>query len=352
MRWFQVDTDTSNDDRIRAIVRRVKAERFPGLAAAWVRVAVHGFLLDLWCLTASQAGAREPGFCEIKPGRPYSVESIAEQCHVTAAFAAVVLAAAAAEGHIDQTQWAAGLVYFPGMAKRADEYTKKKLARVNQPTASGQLSVESPAPGPTVSRHKRKNTVNVNVSVPQDRSTDQLLREDQDLGPSQIDQVVMLWNTHTTAPIPKVDPKRLSHDRQAAIQQALKVRANLDDWRRVIVWLDGKFWAKRPGRNPEYKRHHPNWVATFDWFLKPGKLQKLFEQMTAEASTPHTAAAATGGDRSKAKGGKYAELRHGQPEKPSGGSGEGGPGSPGGENPPAASQGDGGDRSAVGTAVH
>lgn len=336
MRWYQTDSDWPTDPRIEDIVARVEAD--PGAEApkrGWVRITVHGVLSDLWALTAQQKDARAPGYCEKREGQPISVAAMARFCAVPAGFIGVVLGAAAAEGHIDAGHWGQGLVFFPGMARRADTYTQRKLHRQRT------LAEDSAKDVRTVAEQLPNIPVDVKVNGKRSRSAKTTKKDqDQDLlpnaGPDQVDAVVALWNTCMVAPIPKVDPKHLSRDRRRAIEAALVERANLADWRAVLVWLNGQWWAKRPGfladgrKNPAYTGNHATWVATLDWLLRPGKLQKLWEDMTAERAAP-----AAGAEKPR----KYAGLSYATTTpNPSNGRRDDGPGPADRADPP----GDGG----------
>lgn len=301
MKWFQLDSDTPEDSRIEGIVRRVKADPGPDFPKrGWVRNAVHGALLDVWCYTASQDGARLPGYCERKPGQPIHVDTLARYADVPESFLGKVLDAAAAEGHIDPAAWVEGLIVFPAMRKRADIYTQRKLARME--AGDGAQGADTSVKGV---RTRRRKKADIPVDVPSNRSSDLLEKEG---GPDQVAAVVGIWNTVTNPPIPRVDISRMSDSRRRAILRVLKLHPDLGDWRALARWLDAQAWAKRPGflrngqRNPSYTGSHGTWVATIDWFLKPGKFQELNERRLAGNVQ---SGAGKGGEST---GGKYGGL--------------------------------------------
>lgn len=138
MKWFGVDSDTPNDPKIRALLvqfgRRSNKEaraRMGGLFLVWCHIADHG---------------AQPGRGISANGQPIKLQEIADSCY----FDSVdelrdLLDFCATREHIDPEAWKQGIVFFPAMAKRADEYTKKVMRRAK----SGQ----SPAPVRPVSGH-------------------------------------------------------------------------------------------------------------------------------------------------------------------------------------------------------
>lgn len=281
MKWFQTDSDWPDDDRIERIVAGVEAA--PGEAGpkkGWIRVSVRGVLATLWALAAQQDKAREPGYLEQRPGQPIGTARMARYCDVPEPFVVQVLTVAAAEGHILHAEWTTDrLVVFPGLKKRADIYTQRKLLRQGQ--NSGQIPVRTPV----------RDQADIPVDVKGNQVVSNKTQEDSGLfqepdGPDQVAAVVEVWNTHTTAPIPKVDLKRLSADRRRKILAALKVEPNLDEWKALVGWVD-RTLPKRPGflvdgrRNPGYQGSHPDWTANIDWLIRPGMFQRQREEMQA-----------------------------------------------------------------------
>lgn len=154
MKWFANDSDADQDPKIRAIAR---AYRLRGELAAskyhdetlkhLIANAGIGALWRTWCFVARHGTAVDPatgaplvGWSLDSRGEPYPLEELAENCDLTVSLFSELMQLAADRGHINADQWRRGVVFFPAMAKRADEYTKKLLARA-QPLAPGPDSV-------------------------------------------------------------------------------------------------------------------------------------------------------------------------------------------------------------------
>lgn len=80
--------------------------------------------------------------------------------------------------------------------------------------------------------------------------------------------LVELWNANS-GDLPKVRPK-ISKKRKAMIQKAIKEFPEKEDWLDAIRRLAESDFAN--GRTEK-----SDWVATFDFMLKPGKLEKILE---------------------------------------------------------------------------
>jgi len=300
VRWFKVDSDWSDEDRIVRILERMEQAAESGVGAGppeeWVQAVTHGVLVDLWALAARQEGARLPGYMEEREGRPLSLAKMAKHCGVPRAFVEQLLEACAAEGHINAERWAAErLVIFPGMIKRADVYTQRRLRRgeVDERPASGADTVRTdpvepeklPLPSESTSSRKKKEK---GPALPL-------------AGADQVEALVKVWNEGTTHPLPKVDLGRLSDSRRRTFARELVRTPNLDDWRQAVAWLNRQTWCRRPGfladgkPNTRYEGKHPNFTADLDWLCKDGRLQKSLEKLKAEAAP----AGATGTERRK-----------------------------------------------------
>jgi hypothetical protein len=91
------------------------------------------------------------------------------------------------------------------------------------------------------------------------------------------DDLVDLWNSIVTAPIPKVE--KLTADRRRKFDARLRTFPDGDIWRRLFTWINGQEWMRASGRGD-----HPNWTATLDWLCKSDEqVQKNLEKAsTAE----------------------------------------------------------------------
>lgn len=89
-------------------------------------------------------------------------------------------------------------------------------------------------------------------------------------------QVTDAWNA-------MAEPHRLSKVAKLGGKRLNQLRARLKENREVEFWL--KAIAEVP-KNPWNLAKHPRnttWRATFDWLIKPGKAQELFESAAVEA---------------------------------------------------------------------
>ena len=88
--------------------------------------------------------------------------------------------------------------------------------------------------------------------------------------------VVELWNSIVTAPIPKV--RKLTADRKRKIEARLKTYPDLENWRTCIVWLNRQAWCRASGTG-----EHGNWTATFDYLIRnDGTITQALEKVSAE----------------------------------------------------------------------
>lgn len=92
------------------------------------------------------------------------------------------------------------------------------------------------------------------------------------------EEVVALWNSIVTAPIPQV--ARLTADRRTKIAARLKTYPKREEWTTSITWYNGQAWCRAPGTG-----EHANWTVTLDWLVKgDGPIQRALEK--AVRSTP------------------------------------------------------------------
>ncbi|MGE0447356.1 MAG: HNH endonuclease [Vicinamibacterales bacterium] len=114
MKWFQVESNTPNDPKIRRLIRDFGNAGFGALVRIWCFVAEHG---------------AEVGKGVDSQGRSYNVDDLAHAAGATKEKVEKLMAVCAEVGHIDPALWAQSkTVFFPAMAKRGDEYTRKRQA--------------------------------------------------------------------------------------------------------------------------------------------------------------------------------------------------------------------------------
>lgn len=93
------------------------------------------------------------------------------------------------------------------------------------------------------------------------------------------EQVVRVWNEIVTSPIPKA---RWSADRGKKIDARVKVLPTLEHWRVAITEMNATDWCRGEAKNSE----HPNWRATFTWFVKKDDtVLRFLEAATAKRVT-------------------------------------------------------------------
>lgn len=273
-----MDSDTPNDPKIKAILDAAKIAG--GRAAA---AQTFGHIALLWCYIANH-GEGVPGDGVTLTGTPLSPREMANEClFETQADLATFLDTLAREGLIEPARWqAAQIVFLPGMLKRADTYAKRK-GRPADPCSN--MFEHKPRKGPI-----QDNTIQDTKDQPR-RGPTGPSPADLLSGPGQVEALVTLWNeTRTHGPA----VRDITTQRRSAILRALRDRPNLADWGAVIRWIDGQGWCNAPGTGD-----HPNWRATLDFIIKPGKLAQYLER--AAADRPRLAADGSEG-RNAARG--------------------------------------------------
>ena len=99
-----------------------------------------------------------------------------------------------------------------------------------------------------------------------------------DAGLPTAKDVVDVWNTTVTAPIPKVH--KLTAERKRKIAARLKTYSDLETWRTCVSWLNGQDWCRAPGTG-----EFANWTATLDWLIRSdGNITKQLERIAAEGA--------------------------------------------------------------------
>jgi hypothetical protein len=127
MRWYQVDSDTPNDPKIKRLMAEAAALEGPEAAAGQV-----GHLFLIWCFVANHGA--EPGMGVKADGSPLDLDDMAYETafgHQTKLRAFLDLLAS--RGLIGAAEWQQGIVFLPAMKTRADAYAKSKgAARANR----------------------------------------------------------------------------------------------------------------------------------------------------------------------------------------------------------------------------
>ncbi len=264
MKWYQVDSDTPNDPKVKAIIRKGLADGGPTAAAAMV-----GHLFLLWCYVSNH-GEAQPGMGVKADGDPLPLGEMADECLVESeAHLRTLLDFLALKDLIDQGLWLRqGIVFLKGMAKRADTYAKRK-GRVSSNSVRT-LHPETPLQDSTIQDITKEKDQN-HVSLP---AADLLTVAG---GEDQVDGLVRIWNQERT-PGPKV--AHLNPVRRLAYGKAIKAAPDLADWRLVIGWLNRQPWCNAQGTGG-----HATWQATLDWLAKPGKLAEKLDLAKAERVT-------------------------------------------------------------------
>ncbi len=114
MRWFQVDSDTPNDPRVRAVVRALGNEGLGGLFRLWCHVANHG--------------AKKAGHSLTSAGKAMSREELIDASGLSADQFDTLVSICVENGHFSAREWTTKqVIAIPAMARRADTYTKRRV---------------------------------------------------------------------------------------------------------------------------------------------------------------------------------------------------------------------------------
>jgi hypothetical protein len=302
VKWFQVDSDTPNDPKIKAIIRHGLADGGPKRAAELV-----GQTFLLWCYIANH-GEGTPGMGVKADGSPLVLAEMADECLLAPAGLKALLDLLVQKGVVDAARWDRGVVYLPGMAKRADTYTRQKGRATAGETGQ---SLRRSSPDQPLQHSTRQNQDQDQRHVPDGTAPPADLLTG--VGENQVDALVRIWNADRQ-PGPKVTT--LTDSRRRAYGRALKAAPDLSEWRQVIALLNVQQWANAAGWG-----EHANWRASLDWLAKPGKLAEKLDAARADHATVQTDGRA---GRSPAKGrtgtrpGQFAQALKG------GGDGSGG----------------------------
>lgn len=294
MKWFQVDGDTPNDPKMKAMMRRGLAGGNPGQAAM-------GAIFLLWCFVAWH-GEGDPGEGVRHDGQPLNLQDMAEECLFdSVADLKTFLDSLAERGHLDAERWAQGVVFLPAMHRRGVAYLKQKGRWPGKGPDGAPEGPQRPAgarkgpqrPGsarrgpdaPLQDNTKQDTTKTKGGKSSGDGSALPFDSEDNAMA------LVKLWNTHRK-PGPMVQAP-VSDGRMAALRRALHDHPNLADWRLVIEYANGQPWANAKGGG-----NHANYRMALDDLARPGKFGAMLDRAKAnQAAGPDQ----TGG-RDAAKG--------------------------------------------------
>jgi len=312
VKWFQTDSDAPNDPKLKAIIRH-GVEPTRGQAAA-------GATFLLWCYVANH-GKGEPGLGIRSDGSPLSLDEMAGEClFEDVAGLRTFLDYAAGRSHIHPEIWQQqGIVFLPAMWERVSAYYRSKARKLEYSTAQEVVNavlagaVQAPTgpkqPVKALPTKPTKPTKPTDTGKTVGPAGQGLL---EDAGPDQVAALVQLWNTERQ-PGPKV--QAVTDSRRRAIQLRLKDHPNLEDWRKVIRYLNGQKWCNAPGTGD-----HPNFRMDLDTLLKPGKFQTALERSNTErpASADGTVGRDAARGRTGAKPGEFAAALSGRDDETTG----------------------------------
>jgi hypothetical protein len=268
VKWFQVDSDAPNDPKLKAIIRHgIDPSR--GQSAA-------GAMFLLWCYIANH-GEGEPGLGIRADGTPLALDEMAEECLFNdVASLTTFLAAIAGRGHVHQDIWTRkGIVFLPAMWIRVSAYYRSKARKLEHDTVQdlvrAVLATDGPIrPAKALPTKPNQPTKPGKKNVGGGEQTDLLA----DGGSDQVDALVHLWNTERK-PGPLL--KSISAKRRSDILKRLKDHPNLDDWRKVIRYVNGQKWCNGHGTGD-----HVNFVMGLDTLLKPGRFEAALERASLD----------------------------------------------------------------------
>jgi len=111
VKWFQLDADTPDDPKIRAVVRVLGVEGFGGLVGLWCHVAKHG---------------RKPGQGVDSRGAPLPVDEIVTATGLPADKFNALIDVCTRTGHFRRDAWEMYRgIWIPAMERRADRYARR-----------------------------------------------------------------------------------------------------------------------------------------------------------------------------------------------------------------------------------
>lgn len=295
VKWFQVDGDTPNDPKMKALMRR-------GVAANASQSAI-GAVFLLWCFIAWH-GEGEPGEGVRHDGRALNLQDMADECLFSSVDELKALLDHLAErGHIDPDRWRDGVVFLPAMNRRGLVYLRskgrlpgakgEKVATTKAQSGAGRApsghhAGTERAPGGTVRAPGGGKT------PLQDTTEQDATEQNQGQGlpfdsETTAAKVLQLWNAERKpGPLVRlpVDAKRMKN-----LAAVVRTYPDLADWRLVVRFINSQPWANAPGDGD-----HAEYRLPLDLLLRPGKFGAMLDRARMAP------AAGTAGGRNAAKG--------------------------------------------------
>lgn len=117
MKWFQVDADTPNDPKIRAVLADMGPSGFGGLVLLWCHIADHG--------------THKPGWSLDSAGRPMPELELRIASQLTEGEFTRLVTICTEVGHFQKAAWdRRKVIVIPAMSRRADTYTRRRVRTV------------------------------------------------------------------------------------------------------------------------------------------------------------------------------------------------------------------------------
>ena len=277
VKWYQMDTNAPGSPTIRRVMRKM------GLSGV-------GALFHLWCWTGER-GKLEPGRAVDESGRPFDVEELIDASHLPEGDFEALIDICLDTEHIDREAWATRKeLNFTGMAKRADEYTRRiqGKGRERVPSVSGQ--------------HRESVlscTVPVRVDLLGEAPSNVALFPVQKADPKHdADELMAYWNRVTTPPLPRCQIMTEKRIKQVGLRTKDQGAAKL---REAIARIEASAFCRG-------ETDRGQWVATMDWLLSaPDVVVKVLEGKYDNRSANVAPRPVVPG-RIAAAGGKYASV--------------------------------------------
>ena len=283
MKWFQNDSDAPDDPKVKPILRRGLRNPTPGQAAA-------GAMWLLWCFVANH-GDGLPGEGINSERQPLDLQEMADECFFDSVDDLRAFLDLCAEKRlVNPDRWKnEGVVFLPGMYKRADAYARSKGR-----TLPGAAPVQDgePKARPGKRGQKRANVGKKSPGreqtapeLPLQDSTNNTVQTEQKIVSSAgadgrrptAEDLVAVYNQHRTKG-PKVS--EVTPDRRRKYDAALKLQPDLTKWAAAVTYADGQRWCNAPGTgdNPNYRLH-------LDSLVRPGSLVRMLERIEADRTS-------------------------------------------------------------------
>lgn len=308
MKWFANDSDADRDPKIQALILKYRARgeelarrlNEPALAYLIPNAAI-GTLWRTWCFVARHGeatwpnGAPRVGYSLDSSGRPIALPLIAENAGVPLDFFVEVFDFLSLEGHIDRAQWRKKIIYLPAMAKRADEYTKKLLAKAQQDSGG-------PAPDDVPTLSEDPPSTSTSTSTGTNTKIKGRSPRSSDADPSPLFSAFWLVWPHKVA-------------KAAAIKAWLKlgIEDRLD--REIVVQeeiipavqrqTEAYGWGREDG---EYMPNPATWLNARRWHDAIDPARAARRKQLARVQSPKAAGAGATGGPSARKSAAYGDL--------------------------------------------